>query len=424
MKTRLLIFGIFALTLSVSSCKKKDNKETEMTDKPLTLSPLTTEQQKTSLQDNGIALANKMEEMMNSDEMKSISDFVTPLQNSGEITLSKSFEEFQSGVSKDPQASVDNFYRQLSKAVSEDKTLWGKWDYSPISGKFEKKNSSVDKKATFNFPAKGSKSNNATLTINYVESNVRIPSQPDLMPQSLTVSMVVDSKEFLNFQTTVSYNSDLTPSLLKESLKLGNFNATLNYTSDTKNIEEKFALMYNADVLVKYEFTTSGNYTLYDILSQASQDAYSEFPVVIANTGAMYVQLMNVGVYFKINDVKSLMSKYLLIGADAEYLEKKERGSSIKEIANLLNSNIVAYAYFVDKKEKVADLEFYVGEQTEYDYRWNEITKKYDKIPYTESVLKTRLLMSDKSKQDIEAFVQTGFDGLKDKLNNMTVTEE
>jgi hypothetical protein len=419
MKTRLLIFGIFALTLSVSSCKKKDNKETEITDKPLTLSPLTTEQQKSSLQDNGIALANKMDELKNSEEMKSITDFITPLQNSGDITLSKSFEELQSGVSKDPQASVDNFYRQLSKAVAVDNTLWGTWNYSPITRKFEKKNSSVDKKASFNFPVKGSSKNNATLTISYVESNVRIPSLPDLMPQSLTVSMVVDSKEFLNFQTMVSYNSDLTPSLLKESLKLGNFNATLNYTSDTKNIEEKFALMYNTDVLVKYEFTTSGNYSLYDILSQVSAEgSYSEFPAVIANTGAMYVQLMNVGVYFQIKDIKSLMSKYLLLETDKQYLEKKESGSSVKETVNLLNSNMVAYAYFVDKKEKVADLEFYVGERTAYDYRWNNLTRKYDEIPYTESVVKTRLLMSDKSKQDVEAFVQTGFDNLKNKLNS------
>ena len=69
MKKGFLLFGIFALTLSINSCKKK---EVEVPDKPLTLSPLTTEQQKTSLQDNGIALADKMETLMKSDEMATI----------------------------------------------------------------------------------------------------------------------------------------------------------------------------------------------------------------------------------------------------------------------------------------------------------------------------------------------------------------
>jgi hypothetical protein len=59
MKTRLLIFGILAVTFSLSSCKQKDNKETEIADKPLTLSPLTTEQQKSSLQTMGLLWQTK-----------------------------------------------------------------------------------------------------------------------------------------------------------------------------------------------------------------------------------------------------------------------------------------------------------------------------------------------------------------------------
>jgi hypothetical protein len=419
MKKKILFLCVCAFAISISSCKKKND---EVVDKPLTLSPLTVEQQKTSLEDNGIALATKMEELENSDAMSAIGSFVQSMQNmNSQPQLVKAFSGLKSNVSSDPQKTVTKFYSQLSTAVANNESLWGTWIYSSVNNTFEKESSSTDKKATFKFPTKNSTSNNATLNIVYVESNLRVPGEATKLPQSLTLTINVGSKEVLNCQNSVSFNSDLTPSSLKETLKIDKFNWTFNYTSDTKNIEEKSSLMFDKDVLFKFEFTTSGNFALYDIVSQVeSMNSYSQNKSIIANTGAIYVQVMNVGIYGSIKDIKTFLSKIVILDLDSKYLDSKSEYSSITEMVNLLNSNIVAYAYFVDKKEKIADLEFYVGEEEYVEMIYDYKTNNYTEITKTNKTPKARLLMSDKSKQDIEAFIATGFEKLHNKISSMT----
>ena len=354
---------------------------------------------------------------------------MNPLQNTDQPRLVKAFGVLKSNVSVNPQATIDNFYRQLNKALSEDNTLWGTWNYVKSEGKFVKALGSNDKKAIFNYPTKNSPTNNAVLTLNYVESTTRIPSQSAMMPKSLTMNIVVASKEVVSFQSSVSYNDDLSPNVLKESLKIGNFNSTLDFTSDTKNVEQKFALTYNSEVLLKFEFQTSGNYTLYDLASQVSNSSYyNEYPSIIANSGAIYVQIMNVGFYGEVRDAKKFLSKILLLIADEQYLEEQKKDSYLTEMINLMNANIIVYAYFVDKKEKIADLEFYLQEITEEysTYEYNNVTKKYTEIRRTRTKKDVggRLIMSDKSKQDVKIFVKSGFESLQDKLKNMNTTEE
>jgi len=100
---------------------------------------------------------------------------------------------------------------------------------------------------------------------------------------------------------------------------------------------------------------------------------------------------------------------------DAQKLGDKARAD--KQVA-AINKYLIMYGYFVKEKQKFADIEFYVTETTETDYNnYNYNTGQYG--TKTKYDFQPRLVLSDGSKQDMQTFINTGFEDLIKRLNEL-----
>jgi hypothetical protein len=162
-----LIASAIILLLAFNSCKS----ELDL-DKTLKFSKLTVEEQKATIEENGIAFVDKME------GLQETTGFTTITQLMGMANVSPDFvapyKTLQANLVKNDVKSLETFDRQMRVAMAEDE-MWGEWTWNFSKDNFDYK-AVTTKTAIYKFPAtETSKTNNAILTLTLVESNVVAP---------------------------------------------------------------------------------------------------------------------------------------------------------------------------------------------------------------------------------------------------------
>ena len=122
----------------------------------------------------------------------------------------------------------------------------------------------------------------------------------------------------------------------------------------------------------------------------------------------MYFQAMNIAVRGGMTDFNKFAQEMQTITENSTLTEKQ----AMEQTATLVNKYMVFYAFFVDSNEKFADVEFYVVEDEVYDEWAGYYVTEYNLAP--------RFVLSDGSKVSAEEFMQTGFDDLIQKIEDMT----
>ena len=180
--------GVAMLLFTMNSC---GDKTTTGADAPLAFSPLTVEQQKSTISNDGIALGNKMELAKETPALKTV-EFLSNSQ----VTVpsfSAPLREFRAGLLRNDVKAMETFNRQMTSASVLDSVKWGTMTWNEAILDYEyTPNTNSSKTIIVKFPADSiSKSkglNNGTLTIIYTSSNVLVPEHPEeKMPASLSV---------------------------------------------------------------------------------------------------------------------------------------------------------------------------------------------------------------------------------------------
>ena len=380
--------GVAMLLFTMNSCGDKTTTG-EDADAPLVFSPLTVEQQKSTISNDGIALGDKMEVMKETPAIKTVeflssSDINTP-------SFSAPLRELRAGLLRNDVKAMETFNKQMTSPSQLESAKWGThtWRESTQTYDFIK---GIYGTVIVKFPAdaasKYNETNNGTLTIVYVSSSVAVPENPsEKMPASLSVKLSVGTVEALSYQFTGAYKSDATPTLLSSTLVIGDFNWSAKATNNDKDVAAEFAFKHKEQVLLKYTAGVSGTLTV-DAIKE------SKGPEDVFTSGYMSFQVMNTAIYGGVTDFKTFYNGMSSIKEDTVY-HKDYNGNILwynttrpkaghEQEVLLMNKHLKFYGYFVKENGKFADVEFYLNEYQATDYDQSKGTLVYTQKSYND----------------------------------------
>lgn len=399
-----VLFVLFGATilLTMNACK---TDELDL-DKELKFSKLSVEEQKASIEQNGLDLVTAMEGMQNTKAM-------TALMNLLEIEPEYYYAPFQrlvSDIKNGRQKAFSNFDKQMRVSYN-DSTVWGEYSYNFTTKEMDKVEELTDK-LIINFPATATATTNtAKITITYEESTVEIPdTDNEMYPSKITCVMTVGGSEVMSANFSGKYYADGVPQEATQSLKMDTYEWTAEIKNDKKTASESYEFKNGKTILIKSVAKVNGTLTesaLRDAMEDESpEDAITDF--------AVYAQVMDIAVKGGTTDLKGLMTEMNAI--DYEKLSEKQR---VEKEAEILNKYMVCTAYFVDANRKFADVEFYTVEYTDEWSYYDEYQQKYIYQSSTYYDIAPRFILSDGSKVAVEDYVQEGFDKLINKIKDM-----
>jgi len=407
-KNLFLLAGAVTMLFALNSCKT----ETDVLDldKTLKFSKLTVEEQKQSIEQNGIALVDKMDGMQDTKAMIAMEAFITNANGSQEFV--KPFSQLRANLLKNDGKALETFNQQMRVvAVSGDEN-WGIWTWNFMTKDFDF-TAGTKNTLTYLFPAtENATTNTGELKMIYVESSVVAPDTDPVMymPSSISVVMKVSGVEAMKADFAGTYNADATPTSITQTLAIDKYNWSFKFTNNAKDATASYGFKYDNEVLFNFELGAAGTLTA-DALQA------SEGPQDVFTSGAVNLQVMNIAILGGFKDFKSFADEMDAI--DGQKDSDKTRAE--KQVV-AINKYLKMYGYFVKENQKFADVEFYVVEKTEtyQNWVWNPTTQDYDIVNVSETYydFQPRLVLSDGSKQDMEDFMSTGFEDLITKLES------
>ena len=160
-KTIYLFASAITMFFALSSCDKGVTDP----DTTLNFSTLPVEQQKKSIEQSGLDLADRMTTMQQTKGYVALTQF---LNNSGSLSpaLVSTFRQLQIGISRNDVKALENFNNQMRVTSNLGSDLWGTWTWNPTTKNFDKASGIIPNQAVISFPASDLKStvNNAVLT--------------------------------------------------------------------------------------------------------------------------------------------------------------------------------------------------------------------------------------------------------------------
>lgn len=389
MKKKLLNLSFAIILLfAFNSCKKDD----DAFDKTLKFSTLSVEDQKKSVEQNGVELANSMDEMMNSKAMIAMNNMSSLFSmNSANMEFVKPFSQLQKELAKQNVKAVSNLDKQLKVAAGNSDGQWGIYTWNNDIEDFDFVAGAANA-VTYLFPAtENSSTNDGELKITYVESTIAAPDTDPVMylPTSMTAVLKVSGAVALTANFSATYKSDATPTSLKQTLVIDDYNWSAEMSNNEKKASAKYSFNKGTKVLVKLEAALTGNLT-------TSKFQESEGPEDVITNGMINFQVMNIALYGSIADMKGFSTEIQNINSttgkglsDKEFLDKK---------ATTVNKYVNSFGYFVKEDKKFADIEFFTYEVSDGYY------SKYEMQP--------RFVLSDGTKVEIDEYMQSGFEEL------------
>jgi hypothetical protein len=395
-KTIYLFASAITLLLAFNSCKSND---TSNQDETLSFSTQTVEQQKQTIEQNGIDLVNAMDGIQNTKAMIALKVFSNIIGTSSESPVFvKPLSQFRTNILKNDVNALEKLNNQLRVAATVGSGFWGVWTWNAKNDDFDYV-AGTDGSATILFPAtENSSVNTGELKITYVNSSVVVPKidEVEFLPKSISVVLKVSGVVALQADYSGSFKTDATPINITQTLSIGDYNWSLVFTNDDKDVSAIYTLNSGSKVLLKYEVGAAGSFTASNIEDSMDNDK----PENVLTSGAMSFQIMNIAFKGSIADFKGF------VNADDSLEINYDSKSSYQKEADLMNNYLKMYGYFVNEKTKFADIQFYVYDDS-YTYVWNNT--KYTEYNYS---LEPRLLLSDGSAITINDYVKTGFEDL------------
>lgn len=408
MKKSNLFLSLGVILLSTIAC----DSELDL-DKDLKFSKLPVEEQKQKIEENGIQLVNSMEGLLETEAMATMANMISLSESDGYYNAP--MQRLISDLKRGNKNAISNFDKQMRVSYVES-DVWGEYSYNFETGEMEKTRTLVNK-LIIHFPADSvTTTNNAEITINYEESSVKVPESEDYYPSKITFTMKVNSNVVMSASFNGSYYSDGSPEQVTQTLNIDSYSWTAEVKNSKKKASESYEFKKGKTIILKSVAELNGKLT-----EEQLQNAFENgTPEDAIENFAVYFQAMDIAIKGGTTDFKKLVNEIKSVDEGSQLTQKQYAD----EMVRILNKHLTCIAFFVEDNRKFADVELYVEEATGENYYYNYNTGQYEIETYTYYTAAPRFVLSDGSKVSAEEFVQTGFDNLISKIEEMVEAYE
>lgn len=420
-KFSVLILSGFLLAACGDDDKATEPTPTEIEPEfPTDFSDKSVEENKSQLEDNGIALVNSLTDLKSSTGIQTSIAFSKHLEGSevpnldgGRVANSRAISLLQL------LASLGQGKASPAKVISGMRTAATEFDsfeqyFNDVAGVYAYKKSTntwtytkTGTKIVFQFPStENGTTNNAEYAI-YDYKGTKIKS--DLggddytgdYPTALKADLTVDGTKKMGYTFETAYDSKGTPTSIKMSISLDTYTLAYALTNTVTDVSIDYSLTQSSKVLFAFGARGKGSFTVDGV-------ADVENPEDVITDGSAYFQIMNIKFSGEIN------AKALATALDAADTDEEQVAA--------WNANYKLIVFYDDTKKKIAGSEFYVSERADeechyvdpnhdgqYEYVCEDVTRKS---------LEVRMVFQDGSKSDLATYTDVGFGDLEDELNN------
>jgi hypothetical protein len=401
--------------LLVSSCSKKD---AVMSEEYTTLTP---EQNKQAIEQTGTSVLNQLDGLKNLSALQILIDYAHLADNTGMKSAPirsfvSPFADIQSNVSAAVQLhTIGSGAQTLADLFNEYK---GVYTYNTSTKKWVKTASTTD--ITYIFPAGGSSTNNASITLNNFSSSTppyasSTDEFSDVLIKSVTLTIKSQTTTVGTFTMTGEYNSDGLPTKLNENLSFNEgyvITSTFTNTGTAVNFDQSFKK--GTSELVSSHFDGKGDFSYNDINTNINSNNEDDVAKII-NGGNAWVKIGNIEVIGKV-DLKAIMD------ALPSSINDEDKTAVNNEVY-VFNKNASVYAKYIDKDQVIAKGEFYTLPESRNSYYYDSTTKTSKYTTQTYYSPSMRLVFKDGSYMD-ESYFSTGFDSFINQINNLATSLE
>ena len=432
MTNKILFFLLIALSVSISSCKKDNNKPIDSAF-DAKYNTASVEENKATLEDNGIALVNNIDQMKDLDAVKILINLGSRIDESETVLKVNSASTFLTPVSvvkiaNRDGAKISDAANQL-KIVAEDpenlldawNQLVGTYDYDTTLGDFVK--TEGGDAIIINFPGlEGDQSNTAQIKIN--NFNYMTITEPlfegdggdamigQQLPTSLHFELSYEGTILATWEISASYEASGMPTSFHSMLTVSPFSLGVEMIHNPfSHAEFTFSFKHNDDILVETHAEGNGDWSEGNIndntqtvteTDEWGTYTYTEVYVenILRNANA-YIQVLNIKIAGLVDlhalgpIIRDLDNQASQPGADQHQI--------VNELVDAINDHAQLVVVIADGNEMIARAEAFAY----YDDEWDEW---YPEL---------RFVFADGSNVDAETYFQTGFSDLVAQINDM-----
>jgi hypothetical protein len=426
MNKNLRKFSVLILSGFLWAACGDDDKATDPTpaviepEFPTEFSEKTVEQNKSALEDNGVALVNNLTDLKSSTGIQASIAFSSHLEGSnvpdnldgGRVSNSRAIDLLRL------LASLGQGKSSPTKVISGMRTAATEFDsfeqyFNDLVGVYAYKKSTdtwtytkTGTKIVFQFPSTESGTvNNAEYAIydykgTKITNGVGGADYTGDYPTALKADLTVDGTKKMGYSFETAYDSKGTPTSINASITIDAFTFAYGLTNTTTEAKIDYSLTKSGTVLFAFGARSTGTFTADGVdNSDGVEDVIAE--------GSAYFQIMNIKFSGEID------TKALATALDAADTEEKQVAA--------WNANYKLIVFYADTKKKIAGSEFYVVSRTEEECSW--VDPDHDDIyeivcgDVTRKSLEVRMVFQDGSKSDLATYTDVGFNDLQDELS-------
>lgn len=463
MKKLQILFYLFLSLAIISSCDLTDDDDDDNDDD--TFSELSVEENKQKLEDDGLAMLDKMKEMESTAAVDAVASMIHFMEladpfagnpnvnskKSGKLSYLKPFVAVKQmpelgykpvmlslkSVNEDPE-SIQEAYDMLVGIYAWNSSSQA-WDYTETGDAI-----------VFQFPStEEGTSNNASLTASDYRGytggfDYDLDEYTGDLPEHIKVELKVDNSALMTFEFNATYNSNGEPTDVSSSISMDAFSMSASmYNHSNTEAGMSTELKYNSEILIAASVDATGNWspdnienntvtvydTVYEEIWNPETGEWEETDVIwyieewtevngenILTEGNMTFQVMNT------KAVGNAKIKELIEGEKNIWEDDEEEGfdddAATIAMADLINENVDLKVRYADNNEIIAIAEAYTYDDTYTDYIWNEETYQYEEVEVTEKEIGMRFKFGDGSTIDAETYFEDGFDDLTQEFED------
>ncbi len=394
---KLLLLALSAAFVLNSSCSSDDDggaaPEGEIN------GSLSVEEGKKQLEDNSIALLDKVEAFSNNDALKEIIELAEFLTASNvedttnedpfENTVLKTLENF-----KDTKNDVVTLNAKQAITIVNETSLIedfndlkGIYTWDDSAESFEQTGDSDD--VIYNIAYNNGK--NATFSFTDFTTTV-IGADDEELPTLVKANLSIDNREVFSQEYTASFQGDqLIPASISNTTTIADFVFQTTYTNNNNaTINQSFDFKIGNETIMGYNYTANGTFNNED---DTIENIVNDFN---ANFNFLNARLNVTGKTDGFNSESEL---------------------TVDEQVALLNSNTSATLSINQKL--IANSEFYKDQDTYTTFPFNEDTQEFEELEVSEDIINARFLFEDGTSNDFDTYVEGSFTELENKFETV-----
>lgn len=409
------LLSVMAAGFLLTGCGEKTTDEVEFTN-------LTVEQNKTKIQDEGLAMMEKLDGMTDLSGIFAIQDlenliYESELTGDPVVMAVKRLIAPVAHLNKNVLGATE--LRSTAMSIDSISSVMGEmggvYTYSQSTGTFNRVANST--KIEFLFPIGYSTTNNGKLTIDNLTVKAGV-TQPVELPKSLDFKLTKASSTLLSFNFSAAYDAHDVPSSWSTTLSfLEGYKFTQSMTNTTSDVSWQFAYSFENENLLSGKFSSKGSFS-YDALNKTEEMSEEDMIDQVLDNANAWVQLGNLKMTGLV-DVNKLIAAY-----DAAFPSGEiETNADATKACQMLNEQVFLVLLYAKENEAIAKSKFFVDEYMTYDVVYNSVTHYYEMKEITAYQPSMQLLFKDGSAMD-DSFFAEGFENLMAAFQSMMIDLE